>query len=429
MIQPRPPRAEVGLPWDQTVADPVAALADARAVHGDTFAVSGDGHDYLFVFSAEGVRSFYELPEAAASKGVADWSMIRRKLPEELFADRRTFPHELFGRDDVRAYLGALDAALDAQVGELGPSGTFDAFAFSRRLGHRIGLASWAGGESARGQRFEQLVVALDVLDASEAFVRPDRMAAIEASGKADEYTAMAVAEALITETVQERAGRSGGTSVDLLDRIIDRWGGVAEPDRQIGIARDVILAHLASMSNLFAAIAWTIVNLVTRPDLLAKVREGDTDLAERCAMESIRLAQRSIMLRMVLVPVEVDDGVTVYTVGAGDFVATLLPLTNTTAGPGLGVFHADRWNKRRLREPSDLAARELVTTFGHGAHSCPAQAFSLAAIVRTVARLATEFDLTPDFHEVGHLPEQVGGVARADRPCSITYAQRVNVT
>ena len=48
------------------------------------------GHHYLFTFSPTGVESFYALPEESASKGVADYLMLRRKLPDEIFAGRRT---------------------------------------------------------------------------------------------------------------------------------------------------------------------------------------------------------------------------------------------------------------------------------------------------------------------------------------------------
>ena len=46
---------------------------------------SGGDDCYLFTFSAVGVKSFYALPEDRASKGVADWRMLRRKLPDEMF--------------------------------------------------------------------------------------------------------------------------------------------------------------------------------------------------------------------------------------------------------------------------------------------------------------------------------------------------------
>src|SRR5580704_422091 len=128
-ISPMPPLAAgVGLPWDVAVDDPIVALAEARDRLGDTFVVDSGDDRYLFTFSPVGVASFYGLPEERASKGVADWRMLRRKLPDEIFVGRRTLPHQLFGRDDVASYLTNVERALDTTVDELGVSGEFDVF-------------------------------------------------------------------------------------------------------------------------------------------------------------------------------------------------------------------------------------------------------------------------------------------------------------
>ena len=65
-----------------------------------------------------------------------------------------------------------------------------------------------------------------------------------------------------------------------------------------------MIFVHLGSMSNLFSALGWLLVDVTTRPALATAIRAGDRSLAERCALESTRIAQRSIMLRAVLQPV-----------------------------------------------------------------------------------------------------------------------------
>jgi len=62
------------------------------------------------------------------------------------------------------------------------------------------------------------------------------------------------------------------------------------------------------------------------------------------------------------------------------------------------------------------------VTTFGHGGHRCPAQRFSISAIVRTVERLQAAFEMTPEFTRVEPLPLQIGGMARAAAPCPVVY-------
>ena len=64
---------------------------------------------------------------------------------------------------------------------------------------------------------------------------------------------------------------------------------------------------------------AWTFINVVLRdPEVMAQVREGDDALLEQCANESIRMAQRSITMRQVLAPIEVDAGDAVYRLSPG---------------------------------------------------------------------------------------------------------------
>ncbi|MFL6108639.1 MAG: hypothetical protein ACJ716_10150 [Marmoricola sp.] len=421
-ITPTPPLAEgVGLPWDVPVDDAVAVLARARATYGDTFVVESGRDRYLFTFSPTGVESFYALPEEKASKGVADYLMLRRKLPDEIFEGRRTLPGSLFRKGDVATYLGNLQDALVTTSTELGDSGTVDVFGLTRRLAHRMGLASWAGPGCASGEPFERLVAAFDALDGSDAFVHPDAMAAVAASGKAAERAALAA----ITKVVGACVDAPGAS--DLFDRIVRAWDGEPDDVRRAGIAWDVALIHVASMSNLASALGWALVDLVEHADEQARVVAGDEDLTNRCALESTRLAQRSIMGRTVLEPVDLDVGTTTYRVGAGATIATLLPLTNTSAAPGLESWQPDRWNRSRLADPGALASVTLVTAFGHGKHTCPAQPFSVSAMSMALTHLLGEYQFQAAWPEYPvPVPAQIGGVARAAGDCLMDYRRRV---
>lgn len=424
-IEPSPPvAAGVGLPWDVAVPDAVSAIADARARHGETFVVESGRDRYLFTFSATGVESFYALPEEAASKGVADYLMLRRKLPDEIFDGRRTLPGSLFRKGDVASYLRNLDSALDATLLELGDGGEVDVFDLTRRLGHRMGLASWAGPGAIDGDSFETLVRAFDALDGADAFVHPDAMAAVEASGKAAERTALVE----ITEVVGvalDRLDDGAREGHDLFARIAQEWADEPADLRRQGVARDVALIHVASMSNLAAALGWAVIDLVGHPAERAAVVAGDAELAGRCALESTRLAQRSIMARTVLTPLTFDSGDEVHEVGPGVTIATLLPLTNSSA-PGYDRWEPDRWHRSRLADASSLASPQLVTAFGHGKHSCPAQPFSISAMTRALTRLFAAHDLTPGWSSYPvPVPAQIGGVARADGPCWLRYRAR----
>ena len=312
---PEPPVAEgVGLPWDVSVDDAVGAIAEARARYGDTFTVQSGDNQYLFTFSPAGVEAFYRLPEEKASKGVADYLMLRRKLPDEIFDGRRILPTTLFRRDDVAAYLANLDHALMQTVDELGSDGTVDLFGLTHRLGHRMGLASWAGPASAEGELFERLVRAFETLDGSDAFVHPDAMAAVAASGKQAERAALDDVVAAI-ETVVRATAFNDIADDDLFGRIVRAWSSEPDDVRMRGIALDVALIHIASMSNLMAALGWALVDLLEHPGPRQRVASGDSEFAQRCALESTRLAQRSIMSRAVLAPVDLDTGDVVYRV------------------------------------------------------------------------------------------------------------------
>src|SRR6202012_250738 len=184
--------------------------------------------------------------EEKASKAVADYLMLRRKLPEEIFAGRRILPSTLFRRDDVVFYLANLDRALEHTSAELGPAGSGDVFDLMRRLGHRMGLASWAGPGSADGEAFQRLVRAFDILDGSDAVVHPDRMAAVAATDKRAERGALDEVADVIAAAVR-RFDAGDQDDQGLFGRIADAWAAEESSVRLRGIALDVALIHIAS--------------------------------------------------------------------------------------------------------------------------------------------------------------------------------------
>ena len=429
-IDPPPPAADITFPWDDADApDPVEALAAARRDLGDTFVVDSGDDRYLFVFSAVALTGFYAIAERVASKGLADYRMLLRKLPDELFLGRRTYAHDIFGAQEVEGYLDHLDLAIERQLDELGDAGTFDAFALARRLGHRLALGCWMGDAAGVPPQLDSLIADLECLDGAEAFVHPERMAGAD-TAKTVERDALARIERIVADRLS--AGEaSAGASDGFLGEIARRWDDVAEEERVRGVTGDVVLLHVATMTNLFAALGWTLCLVLLDPDVYSRVEAGavggsvDRGFLDRCALEAVRIGQRSIMLRSVLKPCDLDDGAATYRIEPGVLLATMLPLTNTTALPGLTRFDPDRWIGRRLRDADALDAKEVVTTFGHGSHRCPAQRFSLSAIGRAIERLFATFDLQPGFDSVRAVPSQIGGVARSADPCPVDYARR----
>ncbi|MDT5004678.1 MAG: hypothetical protein QOJ24_1854 [Mycobacterium sp.] len=155
-------------------------------------------------------------------------------------------------------------------------------------------------------------------------------MAAVAASGKRAERSALDTVVGVVEQAVH-RWTTGPDADTGLFGRIVDAWSSKPPADLIRGIGLDVALIHIASMSNLMAALGWAMVDLLSHPAELEAVVGGDGDLAQRCALQSTRLAQRSIMSRAVLVPVDLDTGAATYRVPAGWTIATLLPLLNTS--------------------------------------------------------------------------------------------------
>jgi cytochrome P450 len=429
-ISPMPPRRTGAVPWMRAgrrlLRNPTAFFAECRAEMGDTFVVDAFGYRLFCVFSAAGVQSLWALAEEAASKALADLALLSHKVPIELFEGRRTFPHDLFAKDDVQAYLGNLKSAVDVELADLGDSGVIEAFAFTKRLAHRMGMASWGGKEAASPKYLPRLATLFDRLDMSESFVHPHKALLTIATRKARERAAMHEIEEIFAEILRGRsAGVAPRSEEDLFDRICESWAHVPSPEREIGIARDVIVIHMGSQANLFAAMAWTLIFLLAQPDVMEAVRAGDDTILNPFSHEAIRMTQRSIVLRRVVTPIDFEHGNEIHHLPPGTLVTTMVSVTNTTAAPWLAKFDISNYRGSVFPRSRELAAPELVTTYGHGKHTCPAHRFSTSAITQAISELARHFDLEPRYKDPNPRPRQLGGVARADRLCKIAYSRR----
>src|ERR1700753_3833270 len=97
----------------------------------------------------------------------------------------------------------------------------------------------WAGPGSADGEAFQRLVRAFDILDGSDAFVHPDRMAAVAATDKRAERAALDEVAEIVAAAVHRYDG--GDTDdQDLFGRIVAAWTPTEQRgDRERGIALD----------------------------------------------------------------------------------------------------------------------------------------------------------------------------------------------
>ena len=138
------------------------------------------------------------------------------------------------------------------QIEEMGDGGSFEIFSTMRRIGHRLGLAAWAGEEAASGRYLDRFIDGFETLDTGGSFVRPAQAFATYALGKRRESNAMRRLEGLIAEILAERR-RTGRSPDDYLERIGDPRDLPAERDER---RQHIMVIHMNSPNR--TRLAWT---------------------------------------------------------------------------------------------------------------------------------------------------------------------------
>ncbi len=423
LVDPPPPQARGRIPRVRSalrfLPAPTAFLIAERARLGDTFLLEALGFRILFVFSPPALSALYRLKEDEASFVEATRTLLGFKLPDALLGGDMSMFHHLFGRSRMETYLAHVEAAVRESLDALPARGELELFAHGKSVVHRIGFRCWLGPEASSAEMLPRLIALFDRIDPEAAFVSPARGLWTWMTRKAPELAALRELEEIVRGIRQGRA-RRGVREGDMLEELAELYAAHGEDERDRLIARDVVILHLASLSNLYSAFAWTMVNLSLRAPLMA--RAAEEGVIDAVAMESIRVAQRSITLRKVMKPLVLEDGVRRWNLAPGLFVGTMLSVTNGEHGT-LATFDAAHYDKTKLLAP--VPGREVVSTFGHGVHACPGQRFALSAIRVAVKAHLEALRMTPMFTSAEPRPEQIGAVARARESCVIRFEKR----
>jgi cytochrome P450 len=424
--------------------NPTHFLAELRKAYGDTFLVDVFGYKLFCVFSPAGLKSLYAAAEDEASFGMATFDMLGFKTPLDIFmdADIGLF-YELLQPEKVSAYINDFVDGIKQVLCDWSNRGELNVFDDLRTLEQRVGFRVWMGAEAARDGVWQQFKSHFDVLSQENAFVSPQHTLETLTSGKAKEKQAVAAIMEMVAELLAERE-RGGHWPADNLTFLNQRFDS---GDPQITLRKlthNLINANQGFLSNLYAALAWSLIHLVqhadTRKRLEAEIaatraRFGDEFLrsqqaldsmrfSEQLLMESIRLGQRSITLRKVMREIQFDCGDTVYTVQPGVYITTMLSVINTQT-PELARFDPDHYQGRRIDPALIAQGKETISTFGHGLHACPAQKFSHNMCKVLMCLLLENFEFDKLEEPIAPSSSQMGGVARAASDVILHYSRK----
>jgi cytochrome P450 len=449
LIAPLPPLATEELPHIgaglRFLEAPTAYLQELRERHGDTYLLDVFGFNLLMTFAPRGLENLYKLEESKASFGLATYDMIGFKTPGEIFqdADLDLF-YQLLLNKRMPGYVSAIDGMVERELQRWQALPQVDVFDAIRTLEQRVGYGLWIAPEAADDAWWPALKQQFDVIGQESAFVNPGAALATIKSNKARERAAVAEIGALLERIAAAHDANPERTPATI-DFLREHFAAEEPAARWRKTVHNTINLNQGFLSNLYAAIAWVIVRLLQNPATLAAVAQeidatrarygaafttsiealNGMTMLEQVMMESVRMAQRSLTLRKVVEPIEFDDGAQVYTVQPGVYIATMLSVTNVQ-GTELALFApAQHYQRNQLATALTPAARETVSTFGHGRHACPAQRFSHHMCKIVVSKLLARFELTALFSDPQPSARQMGGVARPDEAVIIGVRPR----
>lgn len=448
LVSPKPPMVHdelthigAGLRFTQS---PTNYLAEMREQYGDTFLVDVFGYKLFCVFSPQGLKSLYSAAEDEASFGMATFDMLGFKTPIEVFmdADIDLF-YELLTPEKVAAYVPLFCSEIEAVLAGWSNSGAIDVFDEIRTLEQRVGFRVWMGEEATADGTWQQLKQHLDVLSQENAFVSPQNTLETLTSGKAKEKQAIAAIMKMLGCIIKARESEKRWPD----DNLTFLYRRFKDDDPEVTLRKvthNAINANQGFLSNLYAALAWSLINLKRDPTVQQRLLDEIAATSERYGsdfcqstealdsmvfceqllMESIRVAQRSITLRKVMKEITFDAGDEVYNLRPGVYVTTMLSVMNIRNAE-LARFDADHYKGRKINADLIAHGRETISTFGHGKHACPAQKFSHNMCKVLFIQLLGQFDFAAIAEAVEPSTSQMGGVSRAAQDVLLAFTRK----
>jgi len=415
-VGPQPPIVSGPIPFIGTGIDwlknPRDFLNKTRKEVGDIFILHAFGLRLFCVFSNSGLEDFYKVPEIDASFQEATRGFLGFKVPAEIMSGTLNVILPVLQRNFQNEWLRIFNQNMADEFASMGQNGKFDVFQWTKRMVHKSGFRVWVGEEAISDKYFSKITQLYETIDPEQGFTDMSSLGTTILTRRSKERKALHSLVEIFKTILLERTEKKS----DFLESLYEGYKDLDEKKRFLQVTIDVVVLHMASQSNLFAAIAWTIINLIRYPKygnevvaVNSKLEEefGERfienpnalqrmELLEQSFHESIRLSQQSLTLRLVLKNIQIDG----YTVVPGYYIATLLSCMNQQEdkfkeGPTqfLPEKHYLKGGNINL-EAIEPGCQYSISTFGHGTHSCPGKRFAILLAKTVVSKLFMNYRL-----------------------------------
>jgi sterol 14alpha-demethylase len=424
--------------------DPIALMARVRSECGDVGVFDLAGRDVVLLSGAEANEFFFRAPEEVLDQAEA-YPFMTPVFGEGVVFDasperRREMLHNQALRDKfMRGHAATIAAEVERMVAAWDDEGEFDMLEWFAEL------FMYTSSACLVGKRFrEQLdgrfaTLFHDLEQGTDAIAYVDPYADIESFHRRDAARAELVS--LIRGIMEARAAQPpvADDERDLVDVLMS----IKNPDGSDRFLPDEVTGMFISM--MFAGhhttsgtAAWTLIEWLRHPDVLARVdeelaelyRDGaevsyqalrEMPLLEASIKEALRLHPPLILLlRVAKEDLEIEG----YAIHEGQMVAASPAVSNRIAEdfPDPDTFQPDRYLDPR---DEDRLNPWTWIPFGAGRHRCVGQAFAMMQLkaIFSVLLLDWEFEAAqpPETYRNDHSKM----VVQLQQPCVVRYRRR----
>ncbi|MEO6084787.1 MAG: cytochrome P450 [Umezawaea sp.] len=429
---------------DELRADPIDLMRRVRAECGDVGAFDLAGRRVVLLSGAEANEFFFragdeDLDQAGAypfMKPIFGEGVVFDAPPER----RKEMLHNQALRGEhMKGHADTISREIDRMVADWGDAGEVDLLDFFAELTIYTSSACLIGTKfrDQLDNRFAQLYHELEQGTDALAFVDP--YAPIESFQRRDK------ARAGLVDLVQDiMNGRAAGPPPAREERdMLDVLMSVKDTDGSLRFPADEITGMFISM--MFAGhhtssgtAAWTLIELLRHPDVLAGVvteldllcADGSTvsfqalreiPRLESAVKEALRLHPPLILLLRVA---NGDFTVNGYSIRRGDYVGVTPAISNRIPED---FPDPDAFDPARYAEPrqEDLLNRWTWIPFGAGRHRCVGAAFAMLQLKAIFSVLLRGFTFELAQPSQSYRNDHSKMVVQLAKPCRVRYRRR----
>jgi len=425
-------------------ADPIGLMRRVREECGDVGAFDLAGRRVVLLSGAEANEFFFRAADDELNQGEA-YPFMKPIFGDGVVFDasperRREMLHNQALRGEhMKLHAATISREIDRMVADWGEDGEIDLLEFFAELTIYTSSACLIGTKF-RNQldgRFAQLYHELE--RGTDALAYVDPYAPIESFRRRDK------ARAGLVDLVQDiMTGRADGPPPARDERdMLDVLMSVRDDERNLRFSADEITGMFISM--MFAGhhtssgtAAWTLIELLRHPDVLAGVLDEldrlhtdgspvdfqalrEIPRLESAIKEALRLHPPLILLLRVA-----STGFTVCgrSIRPGDYVGATPAISNRIPEdfPEPDAFRPERYAEPRQE---DLVNRWTWIPFGAGRHRCVGAAFAMMQLKAIFSVLLRDFTFEPAQPPDTYRNDHSKMVVQLAQPCRVRYRRR----